>query len=409
MAIKSAQILHDANGFVVDRIQTGGVSNFNIPQEKVYEVGNYQAVATVRDIPELSFEVESTDVSTEFEALLIGQDPTSLVDGDEIDFLETMPIDIISPFKAGNGAFNVIEGIAIPYLTLETATYRFGVRQNATQNFTLRGDSVYYIPGSPYFQEISLVNNTLTYNFSHTAIKYVESGDDLYALSACVKNPSTSAYRRLFYSASSADGYTNSSTTITLNTDWYDEGYTKLHVTFGSTTVATYDQTVHQDSSVKPAAVRAKDICVYVYDSNLATPALARWSGVQSFEVTRQVNLENDEEFCNTKYVSVSYDVPDVTGSIVTKDVDAEELFRKIAQVANVPTDEIVGPFSSTPLEVEVLIKDPDSGDTLKTIYIPDARFTIPAVQGRVQTKLETTFNFQSDGGTVLVYKGDRA
>lgn len=407
MAIKSGQILHDANGFVVDRIQTGGVSNLNIPEEKVYELGNYQTVATVRDIPELSFEVESTDVSTEVEALLTGNTPTLTTAGQEFDFADHMPIDIISPFKSRTGAFDIVKGISVPYLTLETATYRFGVRQNSTQSFTLRGDSVYYIPGSPYYMDIPLANNVLTYNFSQTAMQYVESGNTIYALSACVKNPATKAYKRLFFSSTSADGYTNSATQITVNTDWFDEGYTRLHVTFGSTAAASYPQTVHQTTAVKPAAVRAKDVCVYVSDG-ASTPTLGRWAGVQSFEVTRQVNLENDEEFCNTKFVGTDYDTADVTGSIGVKSVDPDDLFDKVAQIASVPTNEVVGPFSSEPLEVEVQVNDPDSGDTVKTLYVSDARFTIPAIQGRVQTKLETTFNFTSDGGNLLIYQGER-
>jgi len=42
------------------------------------------------------------------------------------------------------------------------------------------------------------------------------------------------------------------------------------------------------------------------------------------------------------------------------------------------------------------------------TLYVPDARFTLPNIQSRVQTKLETPFGFTSDGGTLLVYNGER-
>src|SRR5690349_6303376 len=167
MAIKAGQILHDASGFVVDRIQTGGVSNLNVPEEKIYELGNYETVATVRDIAGLTFDVESLDVSTEMESLLLGKDPTAAVDGDAFDFLEALPLDVVSAFKT-SGAFSIVKGIAVPYLSLESVTYRFGVRQNSTQSFSLRGDSVYYIPGAPYYQEFTLVNNTLTYNFTQT-------------------------------------------------------------------------------------------------------------------------------------------------------------------------------------------------------------------------------------------------
>ena len=59
MAVKAGQFLHDAYGFIVDRIQTGGATTLNIPEEKVYEVGNFEAVATIRDTPDLSFGLES--------------------------------------------------------------------------------------------------------------------------------------------------------------------------------------------------------------------------------------------------------------------------------------------------------------------------------------------------------------
>mgnify|MGYP001591248899 CR=1 FL=1 len=87
MAIKAGQILHDANGTVIDRIQSGGVSNLNIPEEKIYELGNYQSVATIRDTPDLSFDMESLDVSMEAECLLTGEDNTTMVNDDFVDFM----------------------------------------------------------------------------------------------------------------------------------------------------------------------------------------------------------------------------------------------------------------------------------------------------------------------------------
>ena len=49
MAIKAGQILHDAEGYVIDRIQSAGVGSLNIPEEKIKELGNFNTVATVRD------------------------------------------------------------------------------------------------------------------------------------------------------------------------------------------------------------------------------------------------------------------------------------------------------------------------------------------------------------------------
>lgn len=407
MAIKSGQIIHVAGvgtGFVIDRIQTGGVSNLNIPEEKIYELGNYQTVATVRDIPDLSFDLESFDTSTELEALLLGIDPTTVVEGDEFDFLQHVPLDIISPFKDKGGAFTIIRGIAIPQLTLESITYRFGVGQNATQQATLRGDGIYYIPGSPYVQQFTVTAGTnQVYTMSNTAILYMEGADSVYALSVCAVEPSTGRYKRLFY----GEDYTNTSTTITVLDNLDSEGYDRLHVVYGSTTAATYAQTVHPSDSVKPAAVRAKDIDVYVTDGS-ATPTLVRWKGVQNFEVTRRVNLDRDEEFGNPRAVAQDYDTADVSGSITVKPEDAEYLFELIAQVANVPDNQIAGALTSEPLALELRIHHPQTGVRLKTLYVPDARIQVPAVQGRVQQKTTVQFAFTSDGGTLLVYAGSR-
>ncbi len=351
----------------------------------------------------MSFDVESLDVSTEFEALLLHLDPTATNDGDEFDFQFAKPIDVISPFKAGTGLFNIVKGIVIPYLTLENVTYRFGLRQNATQSFTMRGDSAFYLNGSPYTQEYSGNGVTATFNFTNTAIPYEESGDTIHALSVCTVF-TDGTYRRLFY----GDDYTDTSAGFTL-TDPAGDAPTgsTVHVAYGSTTAATYPQSVHQNVSTKPAAVRGKDIDVYI-GTSAATPVFSRWTGVQSFEATRRVTLDNDEEFGNPHYVSADYDTAEVSGTITVRPRDPADLWDKIYQVANVPTNEVAGPLTSIGLPMELRINDPDTGDRVKTLYVPDARFTIPGVQGRVESKTEVSFGWNSDGGTMLVYAGER-
>jgi hypothetical protein len=381
------------------------VSNLNIPQEKIYELGNYQTVATVRDIPDLTFDVESFDVSTEVEALLVGKDPTTTVNNDLFDFAKAIPWDVLSPFKDQSAAFTIAQGVVVPYLTLESAEYRFGVGQNSTQKFTTRGDSIYYVPGVPKQQSFTLSGGVFTYTFSQTALPYVESGSTLYALSACVKNPATGLYKRLFF----GQDYTNTTTTITTLVDWFAKGYTQLHVTFGTSTAASYLQTVHQDATVKPAAVKGKDIDVYIKDLTQATPVLTRWTGVQSFDVTWRVQLQNDEEFGNHHYLGQDYDVSETSGTIAVKPQDATDMLAKLRAIANVSsTTAIIGPYSSAPLEMELRIKHPDTGVLLKTLYVPDARFTVPAVSDRVQTKLSLSLPFSSDSGVLKVYQGAR-
>ena len=353
MAVKAGQILHDANGFVVDRIQTGGAGNLNIPEEKIQELGNFQSVATVRDTPDLSFDLESLDVSTEIEALLTFQDPATIADGEEIDFINAKPIDIISPFKAGAGLYNIVKGLAIPYLTLENATYRFGTRTNATQAFTLRGDSIFYINGSPYYEEFpvaSLAGGTVG-TLANTAQAHMDGSDTLYVLGMCLIR-SDGTYKRLFF----GDDYTNTATTFTLTTA-APAGST-VRVVYGSSTAATYAETVHEGVAIKPAAVRGKDIDVYIGNTD-ATPTFTRWTGVQSFEVSWRVTLDNDEEFGNIHYVAQDYDIPEVTGNINIRPRDPADLWDKIFQVTNTPSNEVAGPATSVglPVELRILIR----------------------------------------------------
>ena len=378
--------------------------NINIPEEKVNELGNFESVCTIRDIPDLSFDMESLSVSTEVESLLTNKDPGVAVAMTEFDLQNAVPIDVISPFKSGINAFDIVNGVIVPHLTLERASYRFGLRQNATQQFTLRGDSIYYIPGSPY-KEVITNTGTGPYSFATTpTILYNEGTDAIYAYNITLKDSTTNVSKRLFLT----EDFTTTGTPATafdliedLSTT-YDE----IHVTYGSTTAATYNQTVHSGAT-QPCAIRGKDIDVYVSDG-AATPVLVRWDGVQSFEVTWSVTLENDEEFGNTHFVGSDFDVPEVTGSIGIKSEDATNLFEKIRNAAGVTAGETIGAIESVTLELEVRLSDPDTGAVVKTFYVPDARFTVPSLSGRVESKLEATFNFSSDGGTLLIYEETR-
>jgi len=402
MAIKAGQILHDVNGYVINRIQSAGPGNVNVPEEKVFELGNFESVCTIRDIPDLSFDMESLSTSTEVEALLTNLDPELTLDGQEFDLSDSQPIDVLSPFKSATNQFDIVNGIIVPHLTLERASYRFGLRQNATQQFTLRGDSIYYVPGTPYKETHAHIGAT-TYTFSTLpTITYSEAGDTFFAYNITLKSGATNLFKRLFLGTD----YTNTSTGFTLLAD--ESGtYDQIHVVYGSTTPTTYPSSVHKDATVQPCAIRGKDIDVYVGDG-AATQLLVRWTGVQSFETTWSVTLENDEEFGNSKLVSTDFDVPEVTGSLGLKPLDAAELFTRIANIAGVATNVTAGALTTDPLPVEVRLSDPDTGSVVKTFYISDARFTVPSISGRIQTKLETTFNFTSDSGSLKIYQGSR-
>jgi hypothetical protein len=418
MAIKAGQILHAMNQFVVDRIQTGGAGNLNIPQERVYELGNYQSVGIVRDVPDLTFTLDVLDVSTQVEALLSGSaDPeadalgTDGVTGSGYLLSAAGVVDVISPFKSTQGSYDIVKGVAVPQLTLEQAQYRYGLRQNAGENFTLRGDSIYYVPGVPYLTQYTGDGATTAYAFQVngatptplTALLYTEQGTAHYAL-----NVSVNGVRQ-----NKGTDYTEDNAGITFTTA--PALGAKIRIVFGSdTAVVTYPQSVNAGLPVKPAAIRGKDIQVYVGTAG-ATPSPYYWHDVQSVNVDWRVTLEADYEFGNPHAVARDFvDAPDVTGTIELKPITVNALFAKLNQMTGVPGTDVVGPQSSVTLPIQVRLLNPESGGTsahapgtvLKTLYIPDARFTIPGYEGRVGQKLVNQLAFTSDRGVLAVFKG---
>lgn len=403
MAVKSGQILHTANGYVIDRAQNIGPGQLSIDEEKIYEVGNFQSVATVRGNADLSFSIESLDVSTEMEAILVAEDPTAVNPGDEFDFRDHVPINIISPFKESGNSYNINSGILIPYLTLESVAYSFGIEDNATQTFNMRGDNMQWVSGSPMSEIFTITAGTgQSYNFAQTALLYEEQGNSYYATAAHACNPTTKAYKRLFI----GDDYTNTSSAITTIDDLDGEGYTELHVIYGTAATQSYPQTVHQGTSVKPAAVRGRDIDIYLGDA-AATPTFTRWRSVTAADINWSVTLDADREFGNANIIAQDYDVPEVSGTVTMRSRDAAELVAKLQEVTGV-SNSIVGPYESATLPMEIRINDPESGDRLKTFYIPDVEFLPPGNQVAVQSKLETQFSWTSEGGQLYIYEGER-
>lgn len=404
MAIKAGQILHDAYGFVIDRIQTGGVSGLNLPEEKIYELGNFEAVTTVRDTPDLTFGMESFDVSTEIESLLTFTDPTTVSSGDMFDLSTCVPLDVISPLKDNWKIYTASRGIVLPYLYLESSAYRFELRGNATQNHTLRGDSIFFTDGTPYYEEFAGDGSTATFAVTNgPALPYSFQGTTRYMLGASVVYTDRT-YKRLFLGSD----FTNTSAGLTLLDPTLAPVGSTLRVAYSSATVATYPQTVHADTTVKPGAVRGRSVDIYIGNA-AATPTFTRWSSVQSAEVNYSVTLDKDEEFGNAEAVGQDHDVPEVTGNIVVRPRDMGEFFDKVYQVTNVAPGEVAGPLTSVALPMEIRVSDPDTGVRLKTLYVPDARFRPPAFEGRVQQKQEPTFEWTSDGGVLEIYQGNRA
>ena len=141
-----------------------------------------------------------------------------------------------------------------------------------------------------------------------------------------------------------------------------------------------------------------------------------RWPDVQSATVEWRETLEEDYEFGNPRAVARdASDVPTVSGAIELKPRSVDAFFTRLRQITGVSDlTRVIGPQSSLTGALRIVLRTPESGGTsavaagqvLKTHYVPAARFTLPGYEGRVQQKMTSTLNYESDDGVLEIYKG---
>lgn len=406
MAIKAGQILHVGNGLVVDRIQSAGAGSINVNSERIEELGNYSAVAVTRDTPDLSFEMESYDMSTEIHQLLFNAGAGDASGTQYSPETDVIPIDVLSPFK-GEGSYDVVRALAIPYLNIESMTWTFSVDNPASLNVGLRGDSIFYIPGDAYRETFVGDGGTASFTFgagtggeTGPALSTTIDGTARYVLGCMIEDTTTTpnTFTRLRYGVN----YTETSTSITLLSP-YDAlpATTNIYVIYGNATLSTYSTGVHKAVATgSPAAVKGRNIQVSLDGTT--------WYGIQSASVEWRATLERDEELGNANIVDQDFDVPEVSGTITMKAATAAALFDQILAANDITSPGIVNAVvDPAQLALEMVVQDPANGSTLQTLIVPDAQFDPIALQGQVGNKLEVDFNYSSAGGDLNIYKGD--
>ena len=404
MAIKAGQILHVADGFLVDRIQSAGAGSVNVNTERIEELGNYQAVATIRDIPDLSFEMETFDMGTEMHEILFNAASGDAA-GTKYDVeIDVKPMDIISPFK-GEGLFTTVRGLIIPFLAIESLAYNFSIDNPGALTVGLRGDSIFYVPGSVY-QEIFVGDGIATaFTFGSgtggtagPALSTTIDGVTRFVLGAYVEDTLTSP--STFTRLKLTTDYTETNSIITFIATY--PATTNMFVLYGNATAATFAQGVHKlVTASTPAAVKGRFVELQL------GAAQDKWFGVQSASVEWRATLERDEEFDNPFIVGQDFDVPDVTGTVTMKAATAAALFDQILDAHGITSPEIVNAVTDPPqLDLRLVVKSPEDGSIIQSLQVPDAQFDPEAIAGQVGNKLEVDFNFTSAGGDLNVYKG---
>lgn len=413
MAMKAADFLHLGSGtFLLDRLQNAGPSGLNIPTEVIKELGNYKSVATVRDTPDLTFSAQSFDVTTEMERMLAGYSAVAALPGGGLDLTSCRALDVLGHIKPGATAsapFDALRSVACPLLYPERISYRFAVQQNSTVDITLRGDSIYYTPGTAYTQ--TALGSDLTagaLELTHPAGIYTNAGTDTRVLSVSVNGQRqvegadfTVTVDAGQETADYATGTTVTFTTAPATSD-------RISVTYFSSATANFPQATHPLASAKPPAVKGRGVQVYIggYDpADIPGSASNRWSGVQAATLDWAVTVAKDFELGNANATSTeAEDVPTVGGNVSLRARNSAELFTRLRQVTGVSdVNKAIGPDNAVELPLDLVVMDSE-GTVHKRLHVPDARFSLPGYNAQVGQRVDLDLAYTSDSGTVLVF-----
>ena len=411
MPIRAADLLHLGRGsFLLSRLQNAGPSGVNVPTEIVKELGDYKSVAVIRDVPDLTFTANSFDVSTDLELMLTNQ---ASVPSGGIDMSTAGIVDIVGLLKPGIFApdpFTTVGSIACPMLYPEKISYKFQVKQNSTLDLSLRGDSIYYCPGTAYTQTLlgsSLDATAHSVALTHASGLYTTSYGDSRVLSVSVNGQRQNEGKD--FTATSADSSPYSATTVTFLTGSIPASTDYISITYFSNVATDFAQTVHPSPSVIPAAVRGRDVRVYIgatYDpANPEASAAYRWTGVQSITADWAVTVEQDYELGSEYAFSVeAQDVQTLNGMLNLRARTPQELQARLRTITGVTdANKAVGPDNAVVLPIDIVVLD-SAGTVHKRLHIPDARFNIPGYNAQISQRVDVDLNYTSDTGSLYVF-----
>lgn len=417
MSIRAGSIVTVAGRNVVDRLQSAGLGDARVPIETIREIGNDLVVDKIPGEPDFTFGMESWDVTTDLMAFLLGGIGNQLVTeppgfgdaaGTEYRWENCQHVNITSPWKLNTGSAggNIGAGLIIPGYYPTRLRYRFGVTDNAVQEVELAGGSYYYAR-TPPVEEVATGDGTIVAFSTSESARTLRLG-----------GPAGTTYQRVFgvlvngvpqvrgvdYTESSAAaGAASGVATITFTTA--PAVGAQVRFAYFTEVAKAYPQTVNAAATVKPGAVRGRNIVVRLDPDG----ADVRLSGVQTFELEATVEGEVERELGNAEPVGRTVNGTDVTGTLTIRPKDIAAFFRLMNLITDRAETEVFDYFNQESVPVQIDIQNPkNTSEILKSIYIEDGQFQPPGTPARVNAPTDFAVPFNSVNGTFSEFKGGR-
>lgn len=419
MSIKAGSIVTIAGRNVVDRLQSAGLGNSQIPITTIYETGNDLAVDKVPGEPDFTFSMTSWDVTTDMMAFLTGAVgdvaanlPPGNADaaGTEYRWENVVPVNITSPWKRDTGSQggHIKAGLIIPGYSPTRLRYNFGVTDMASQEVELAGGAFYYAETAPVEEYASADGTAVAFATAESAraLRIGGAGGTDFTRVFGVLVNNVIQVRGVDYVESIVAADTGQSAITTITFPVAPVVSTKIRFCYFTETAKTVPQALNADTTIKPGAVRGRDIIVRLDPDGDDL----RFGGVQTLELEATVAGETERELGNPDPTGRSNTGIDTTGTVTTRPKDIDAFFTALSQVTGIAKTEVFGYFNNNTIPVLIDIRNPkDPSEILKSIFIEDGQFQPPGTPARVNAPTDFAFPFSSVKGTFSEFKGGRS
>lgn len=407
MSVLAGDILHVSGNNIMDRVQSAGLGNVNLPTETIREIGNREVVDIVPQEPDFTFTLQSFNTSVELMAFLtggIGAKASGSAPGDadpegtEYRFADCGFVNIASPWKKGaTGSAGVVEaGFLIPGYYPTGYSLNFGVTDNAQQQATLSGGSYYYAEGAPL--EEQKVGNGATKEFetAHPTIKHRRGGVEgeafLNVFGVIVDGDIQVIERD--YTVTGGGGSKAKVVFAEAPVNGAD-----IRFCYFTTDEQTYPQNLHASPQVIPGAVRGRNIVIELDGT--------RAGGGQTFTLEASVEGEVEREMGTEDIIAYLVKGTKVEGTFTVRPKDKDDFFKLLNQITGVSRSEVFGWFNDHTVQLDVKIQNPKNpAKLLKQVRVSDAKFQPPGQQAQVNTATDFAVNYSSVNGDFSEFKG---
>lgn len=416
MSILAGTILHVGGNNVIDRLQSAGLGNTKMPYETIREIGNMNIVDKVPGEPAVTFAMDSLDVTVEIEAWLTGKlgggtpataPGSSDPDGTAylIDGVHTGFVNITSPWRDPlSSAGTISAGHIIPGFFPTRINYAFGVTANASETVEFAGSTYYYHTSAPVEQYATGTGAQVAFVTPDAAVPWREggAGGTIFRSIFGVIVDGVLMTKGVDYSTSPTNSAAAAVATLTFVVAPANNAVIKY--CYFTAAARNFPASLNSSAIVKPAAVRGRNICVFLGSGASA----AQMGGIQSATLDFAVTGQVERELCSYEVTGYTVTGTDVTGSIVVRPHTLTSLAAALAKVTGVAASEVYGWINTNAIPLSIKIQNPkNSAQILKTLYVSDAIFDVPDLPTKVNTPVDVTFAYQSQTGTYTVYKGD--